>query len=265
MGLELIDNPAVLATLFYPRQAQPAFDGSNGIYDGTIPVGEDVVLGYRLYAQQKQSPLIIYFHGNGEIATDYDDVCPQFELIGLSLLVVDFRGYGWSSGQPTMKSLLDDVEAIQKALPTILDQANLGRNSQYLMGRSLGSAPAIHMASLYPDSFDGLIIESGFADVTPLLVRRGFPVEVLAGLPDPVGNVRKIESLGMPLLIIHGEEDRLLPVANGQQLYDVSGAEMKRICRIPRAGHNDLMWIGKEQYFSSIARFIQATQNHNED
>lgn len=265
MGLELLDNPELVATLFFPRQAEPSFDGSNGIYDGTIPVDRDVVLGYRFYAQQKHSPVVVYFHGNGEITTDYDGIYPEFRDIGLSLLVVDFRGYGWSTGQPTMTTLLNDVEAIYKALSSLFKRAGLDDPLCYLMGRSLGSGPAIHLASSHPEAFKGLIIESGFADVTPLLVRRGFPMELLAGEPDPVGNVRKVQALSMPLLIIHGEEDRLLPVSNGQQLYDSSNADIKRILRIRRAGHNDLMWVGKEQYFSAIADFVRLTQTNDEN
>lgn len=265
MGLELLDNPALLTTLFFPRRADPSFDGSNGIYDGTLPVEDGIVLGYRLYAGKNLSPVVVYFHGNGEIATDYDGVYPEFQSIGLALLVIDFRGYGWSTGQPTMTTLLNDVEAVHKALPLILERGGLAGRSCYLMGRSLGSGPAIHLASSYPEAFTGLIIESGFADVTPLLARRGFPIEILAGQPDPVGNVRKIASLAMPLLVIHGEEDRLLPVANGQQLYDSSNADIKRISRIRRAGHNDLMWVGRDQYFSAIADFIRLTQASDED
>ena len=265
MGLELLDNPELWATLFYPRPAQPAFDGSNGIYDGTIPVEGDVVLGYRFYAQQKPTPVVVYFHGNGEITTDYDGIYPEFRDVGLSLLVVDFRGYGWSTGQPTMTTLLNDVEAVYKALPSIMERAGVSDSPCYLMGRSLGSGPAIHLASSHPNVFKGLIIESGFADVTPLLVRRGFPMELLAGQPDPVGNVRKIQALSMPLFVIHGEDDRLLSVSNGQQLYDVSNAAIKRIYRIRRAGHNDLLWIGREQYFSAIADFVRLTQTNDEN
>jgi fermentation-respiration switch protein FrsA (DUF1100 family) len=69
----------------------------------------------------------------------------------------------------------------------------------------------------------------------------------------------------MPLLVIHGEEDRLLPVSNGQQLYDASNADIKRISRIQRAGHNDLMWVGREQYFSAIADFIRLTRTPDEN
>jgi fermentation-respiration switch protein FrsA (DUF1100 family) len=264
MGLNLLDNPLVQSILFYPRAAQSGTSRLPVVHDGTIPVEEDIVLGYRLYAHLTGAPLILYFHGNGEIASDHDYFADEYRRAGASLLVVDYRGYGWSTGQPKVSALIADVDPILAALPGILAQAGLSGGALVVMGRSLGSAPAIQAAHAYPERFKGLIIESGFAHAIPLLARLGVPAEVLAGLPDPIGNVRKIAEIGLPLLVIHGERDSLIPVANGQALYDASPAAHKRILRVPAAGHNDLLMADPDGYFAAIAQFLLDTAPHEE-
>jgi pimeloyl-ACP methyl ester carboxylesterase len=126
------------------------------------------------------------------------------------------------------------------------------------MGRSLGSAPAIHAAHHYPARVKGVIIESGFAHAIPLLARLGLPAHLLANLPDLMGNIHKITEINLPLLVIHGEEDNLIPVNNGQALYDQSPASTKRILRVNGAGHNDLLMVAAQSYFAAIADFLAA-------
>lgn len=260
MSLALLDNPLINNTLFYPRSAQMGTSQLHNVIDGTLPVDDDVVLGYRGYQHPKPTaPLLLFFHGNGEIATDYDGMAQEFLDCGVSLLVVDYRGYGWSTGEPKVSTLLSDVEAVHNKLPDLIKTLQLESTTQYIMGRSLGSAPAIHLAHQHPETYQGIIIESGFAHVLHLLMRRGFPSNFFNGAADPVGNLRKIKNLDLPLLVIHGEKDQLIPVNHGQELYDNSPAETKKLLRIRQAGHNDLLWWGKKDYFDAIRKFIKQT------
>ncbi len=258
--MDLLDNPLVQSILFYPRPDQAGGSILPNTYDGTIPVDAGIVLGYRLYAHQNQpgAPVILYFHGNGEIASDHDFIARSYHAAGASLLVVDYRGYGWSTGRPQVSALLSDVQPVLEALPDVLRQAHLTDQSLVVMGRSLGSAPAIHLARHYPARIKGIIIESGFAHAIPLLARLGLPPNLLVNVPDPIGNVRKIAEIDLPLLVIHGEEDNLIPVNNGQALVDASPASLKRIVRIPGAGHNDLLMFGTRTYFAAIQEFLSA-------
>ncbi len=160
----LIDLPFVRAMAFFPRPAFPDTAATSRTFDGKIPVEPGIDLGYRFYNHRK-SATILCFHGNGEIATDYDELAHYYRRhVGASLLVVDYRGYGWSTGKPTFRTLLSDTEAIYEALPDIWSRAGLGGPpALYVMGRSLGSAPAIHLVCTHQGAFCGLIIESGFA------------------------------------------------------------------------------------------------------
>lgn len=259
MGLDsiLLDNPLVLSVLFHPRSASRMRTERPGVFDGDVPVAEDAALGYRLYTHAPGSPVVLFFHGNGEIAPDYDGIAPLFHGAGASLLVVDYRGYGWSSGEPKVSTLLPDAEAVFRALPRLLGPAGLAESPRFVMGRSLGSAPAIHLAHLHPGAFAGLIVESGFAHTVPLLARLGLPTEMLARLPDPFDNVAKIAETALPLLVIHGEGDRIVPVANGQALYDASPAAQRHLLRVPGAGHNDLLVTAADAYFNALRTFLK--------
>jgi alpha-beta hydrolase superfamily lysophospholipase len=256
--MDLLDNPLVQSILFYPRPDRAGGSALPNTTDGTIPVEDGIVLGYRLYAHQPGAPVILYFHGNGEIASDHDFIAPSYHAAGASLLVVDYRGYGWSTGEPKVSALLSDVQPVLDALPDVLKPAGLTDQRLVVMGRSLGSACAIHLARHHPARVRGIIIESGFAHAIPLLARLGLPANLLANVPDPIGNVRKMGEIDLPLLVIHGEDDNLIPVNNGQALYDASPALIKRIVRIPGAGHNDLLMFGAQPYFAAIQEFLTA-------
>lgn len=264
MSPNLLDNPLVQSILFYPRAVAPGSSRRKNVHDGTIPIEGEIVLGYRLYVHQPGVPVIVFFHGNGEIASDYDDFAAEYHRAGASLLVVDYRGYGWSTGSPKVSALLSDVDAVMRGLPDVLASAGLAESAVIVMGRSLGSVCAIQIAHRYPDRIKGLIIESGFAHAIPLLARLGLPEHTLATLPDPIGNVRKIAEIALPLLVIHGARDNLIPVANGQTLYNASPAADKRLVIIPGGGHNDLLLYGVEEYFAAIAQFISDTSSSKE-
>ena len=255
-----IDDPAILSNMFFPRRA---FQGRNlppNAIDGSIKVDTDVSLGYRLYIRRPDSPVVLFFHGNGEVVPDYDFGARLFGTVGLSLLVVDYRGYGWSTGTPSISRFLPDALAVADKLPEVLASTEIKPNVPLvLMGRSLGSAPAVHIAYKRRDQFIALLIDSGYADTPSLFKTRGIPLEedVLTNPDLPFNNERKVAEMGdMPLLVIHGEEDELLPVAHGRALYKASKANHKHLLTVPRAGHNDLMLVAGQDYFVRIKSFL---------
>ncbi|MCC7208504.1 MAG: alpha/beta hydrolase [Anaerolineae bacterium] len=261
MSFALLDNPQILSVAFYPRRARPDDGyraGLPGVVSGLIPVAEGVDLGYRLYAHRPGAPLILHFHGNAEIAPDYDDLAVYVHSeVDASLLVVDYRGFGWSTGNPTFAALIDDCAPVVAALPAILAGNRLPADTPLvIMGRSMGSVPALHIAHSYADRFRAVIIDSGFADLPALLVRMGVPRVMLGVLSDPLGNERKARELRLPLLVIHGEEDMLIPVEHGQRLYDACPHPGKAIFRVPGAGHNDVLAVAPEQYFETMRIFL---------
>lgn len=267
MSPSLLDNPLIISMLFFPRTARPSSNQNPTIVDGTIPIPDtDIVLGYRFFIHQPTAPLLLFFHGNGEVASDYNGIATMFHDQGLSLLVVDYRGYGWSTGKPLISTLGTDAEAVLDALPNILQERQVNPSGIFLMGRSLGSAPSIHLAYQYPEKFKGLIVESGFADTPSALKRFGIGAQLLALFTNeksPIGNASKMKKVSLPLLIIHGKEDTLLPPINGETLYEASPSTQKSLVIIPHAGHNDLMVYGVDAYFAAVKRFVEGNLNQS--
>lgn len=115
------------------------------------------------------------------------------------------------------------------------------------------------MAYHCQEQLKGLIVESGFASQQKQLARLGVThlfrdVEQVVGF----GNDMKIKDIRIPTLIIHGEEDEIIPVTEGRALYELSGAARKEALFVPGAGHNDLLERGWQQYTRSIASFTGA-------
>ena len=129
------------------------------------------------------------------------------------------------------------------------------RLSLFLMGRSLGSIPAVELAYHYQGELKGLIIESGSANNFRHLWNHLESSERL--LSEKFLNKEKIKSVLIPTCVIHGELDQIIPVQEGLELYEKAGAGVKDILIISGADHNDLIIRGHTQYFTKIEEFVK--------
>ena len=252
----LLDRPEVVQFIFYPRRdshPQPMVANATA---HMVPVEEGVSISCRSYFAGVEAPNVLYFHGNGEVASDYDQIAPLFMQTGVNLFVADYRGYGSSGGMPSFSAMMRDAHQVFEGFKDIV-RGKKGTGRLFVMGRSLGSAPAIEVAFGYQDELGGLIIESGFASVGRLVELVGGP-GVGAGFDRSAlsFNVGRIGSITIPTLIIHGEYDSLIPLENGQDLYDSSGAGDKRLLVIPGATHNDIFLVGMEEYLKAMREFV---------
>jgi fermentation-respiration switch protein FrsA (DUF1100 family) len=221
-----------------------------------VEVESGVTVGGRLYPATPKAPAILYYHGNGEIAADYDDIASLYTQIGITLLVIDYRGYGRSDGTPTARNLLTDAAVVFDAAATVFDDNGLAPARLVVMGRSLGSAAAIEVGLHAGGRLAGLIVESGFSDTFALLARLGLEVQGADEEQDGFGNAAKMARVTVPTLIIHGQADALIPAADGQELYDRCAAPHKWLVLVPGGGHNDLMMVGMSEYFEAIRGFV---------
>jgi pimeloyl-ACP methyl ester carboxylesterase len=254
-----LDSTLILENLFYPRQDDFNPNANPDYRDGRLKVEADVSLGYRWYLQPAAPAVLLYFHGNGEIASDCDWLAPFYARCGLSLLVVDYRGYGWSDGSPLTSTLLPDAEQILLGLPSLLEEQGLAKDTPlFIKGRSLGSACAIYLAYKYPEHFHGLILDSAYADTPSLFKRLNIPVphELLDDESLPLNNAHKLAKVSLPSLILHGENDTVFPLEHATALYRACTNPRKQLVIIHGAGHNDIQVIDMELYFSSIRNFV---------
>ncbi len=260
-----LDRPEVLMFLFHPRSepAVPSFQTAESATrtaeqkDIMIPVQEDVAIGARFHMAEKSGANLLFFHGNGEIVADYDELGGVYNQMGINLLAVDYRGYGRSGGEPTVTAMMQDCHIIFHFVRKWLQQNNF-TGPILLMGRSLGSASVLELAAAYKNLIGGLIVESGFAFAGPLLTLLGIDFTAL-GFKEEKGfrNVDKIKKFDKPTLIIHAEFDHIIPYSDGRTLYDACPSADKKLLKIPGANHNDIFARGLQEYLAAIKNMVE--------
>jgi alpha-beta hydrolase superfamily lysophospholipase len=256
-SISAFDQQEINSLIFYPRP-DTGISAPAGAEDHLLPVEPDIRIGARFYLSDPNGPHLLFFHGNGEIVSDYDDAGFFYQQLGLNLLAMDYRGYGKSQGTPSVGTILTDALTIFDLVYDWVREKGR-RGPLLIMGRSLGSAPAIEIASRRMDKIDGLIIESGFAFSLPLLELVGIPVNRL-GLREEDGfrNFQKISQITKPTFILHAQFDEIIPLNESDVLLKNSGAGRKERVVIPGAGHNDIVFICGQVYFEIIARFANS-------
>ena len=252
----MLDRPEVLQCLFHPRVSPPYRSRIPDREDFMVPVSKDVRIGASLHLKDKGAPVVLFFHGNGEIVPDYDDLGGIFaRQAGVNFFVVDYRGYGDSGGRPGVASMLADAWQILAFVEALMaERAYTGPLS--LMGRSLGSAPALELAAGGCDRIHSVIIESGFAYAGPLLRVLGLDPEAIGfSEAEGMGNLDKAACVTCPFLVLHAEQDVLIPFSDGQALYDACPAVTKKLVKIKGAGHNDIFIRGMAPYLEAVRLF----------
>ncbi|MFO8112993.1 MAG: alpha/beta hydrolase [Desulfosalsimonadaceae bacterium] len=250
-----LDRPDIHEFLFHPRKAS-GMQRDGRIEEIVIEVTDGAAIGCRLHLGAKEYPTLLFFHGNGEIAHDYDPVGPLYLSGGLNFVVADYRGYGISTGVPTITSMLSDAYATLDHVIDLLDHKG-HTGPLWIMGRSLGSAPAIEVAVNRQDAVSGLIVESGFAGVKDLLERLGIWPQDLHMDDDMLfSNADSIMKFKGPVLVIHAENDHIIPLAHGKQLYESAPGPGKAMKIILGADHNNIFALAGMKYFEYIKQFV---------
>lgn len=204
-------------------------------------------LHLRVHAAPRASGTLLLFHGNGEVVADYDDAALQFARAGVALAVVDYRGYGRSTGSPTLRRVVGDARAVAEAV-----------RPRVVMGRSLGGLAAHELYARPVAGMAGVILESALFDLRALILRRGlappasFDDDERATF-EPAG---KLAAGRLPLLVLHGERDDLIMLDEARAAFAAAGtaAADKTLVVVPRRGHNDIS-LG-DGYWSAIADFV---------
>ncbi|KPA19247.1 temperature sensitive supressor [Candidatus Magnetomorum sp. HK-1] len=248
-----LDQPGITQFLFHPRKDTQL--PSPESLDFAVPIEENVTVNVRFHMNKKNSPNILFFHGNGEIVSDYDDLAPIFHQYGLNFIAADYRGYGKSTGNPSASAMINDAHTIFKYFVDWL-QKNDFSGPKIIMGRSLGSASALEIAANYSADISGLIIESGFASTVKLLMRLGIPARQM-GITEQQGfnNLLKITHFMKPTLIIHAQNDQIIPISDAENLQSHCGARSKQFQMVPGADHNNILMVAGKHYFELIKAF----------
>jgi len=248
----LLDRGGASAQIFFPRpDPSPTPEGAT---DYVVEVGDGVSIAARRYEIDAQGPTIVYFHGNGEVVGDHDFIAPLYHSIGVNLFVFEFRGYGRSSGSPTIAHLVADGAVCGERAIELLDADGFD-GPRLVMGRSLGANPALEVAARV-SGYCGLILESGAGNVGRFVRRLGLhPSPELDGLI--AAHEEKLATITVPTLIIHGLADDLVPVDNALVTAELLTASEVTRELVEGAGHNDLLLVDPGRYIGSIALLIE--------
>jgi alpha-beta hydrolase superfamily lysophospholipase len=246
----------IASVIFFPRPDMDFGLEAEGAFDHLFDVEAGIRLRIRAYLAEPSAPGILFFHGNGETARDYDMAADAYRELPASFLVGEYRGYGPCTGRPSFHTFLQDAHRTLDECRRLLDQHG-HTGPLVVMGRSLGSAPAIELASSRGPELAGLIIESGFARAIPLLELVGVPASSL-GLTEEYGprNLEKMKKASLPTLIMHAENDQIIPFEDAELLREASPDADKLFFPVPLAGHNDIQIRAGAAYFDQIRNLL---------
>ncbi len=234
---------------FFPEPGERTTPAALGVpYEAeTVTTSDGERLQLWSLPHQKARATVVYFHGNGGNLSLWAPILVGIHQQGYTVHAFDYRGYGRSTGTPTERGLYRDVSAVVSRLAPRLDP---GVPVLY-WGRSLGGTMAAYAATARRP--DGVIVESGFADVRSLL--RGSPLGLVARLSSyRFPTAEFLVQARMPVLVMHGDADRVVPFAAGTTLFERLH-EPKRFVVIPGGDHNDLAPPDRASYWSEIAAF----------
>ena len=252
----IIDNPVVSKQVFFPRKTNIPLNLDSTIEVFKLPIDKKVVIGGLLYLKDTDISTVLLFHGNGEIALDYQFAAPLYFKCDVNLAVIDYRGYGFSSGEPYFTSLIFDAMPIYNNFKIWAEKFGL-LDSFFIQGRSLGSVCAAEIGAHNPELVKGIIIESGFASLYNMMTNI-FRIESDMLTPNSLAsysNDIRVRKFSKPTLIIHGVEDYVIPSSEGVLLYNNLPENIeKELVLIEGVGHNTISMQHKE-YFDSFNKF----------
>ncbi len=203
------------------------------------------------FPSKDDAPMILFCHGNaGNISHRLENI----KLItdqDIQVFIFDYRGYGKSSGRPSETGLYKDGLA---AYDFLVNQKHIPPQRIILFGRSLGAAIVLEIA--LKRNVGAIILESAFTSSRGMARTLSLFKIFASLLPPHYNNLEKIGRITVPKLIVHGEEDEIVPFSMGEEIYNIAQPP-KYFFSIKNAGHNDTYLVGGKKYFEALAAFIK--------
>ena len=206
------------------------------------------LVGWFLPAKGPALGTVLQLHGNAENISTHFTSLAWMPAQGFNVFIFDYRGYGGSQGAPSLEGAQIDIDAAMNAL---LARSDVDASRVVMWGQSLGGALAAYYVAHSPrrDRLRALILESAFSDYTDIvqekfadhLITWPFQWIPLLSVDDRFSPLPGMASISpLPLLILHGDRDLIVPMHHGQRLYDAA-REPKQIWIVPGAGHIQTM------------------------
>jgi fermentation-respiration switch protein FrsA (DUF1100 family) len=198
------------------------------------------------YVPGSRRETILWCHGNaGNISDRLDLLKLLHDKIGVNIFIFDYRGYGKSQGRPTEDGTYRDAHG---AMDYLRSRPDVEGDKIVVFGQSLGGAIAVDLACR--NRFLGLILESTFTSLVDIFE---MPTKSFGMKYDSYSKIKRVK---VPLLVLHGDKDDVVPFESGYTLFKAAH-EPKKFCAIAGAMHNDTYLVGGEGYFAAIDEFIK--------
>lgn len=245
-------NWFVESQVFFPDKSivQTPADFGLGFDDIWFDSSDGVRLHGWLVSASPPSRLLLFCHGNaGNISHRLDNV-RLLQQRGISVFIFDYRGYGRSNGRISEKGFYLDSEAAYQVARKWAE----GKKAKLIVfGRSLGGIAATHLGAT--QGCDGLILESTFTNMGAMAGAH-YPLPFAERLfKHRLNAVGEIAQVSAPILFFHGDDDRIVPIRLGRQLYEAA-PNPKEFVTLPGAGHNDTYFVGGKEYFDKLVAFL---------
>ena len=187
-----------------------------------------------LFFRGTREEVILYFHGNAGDLSGWQFVAEDFLPSGFGVMIIDYRGFGKSTGTISEKGFYQDAEAAWQFLTT---QKQISASNIIIYGRSIGTGVAVHLAVKHPCK--GLVLEAPYTSMQKLANEKlpmFFPSLILRFR---FNNLSLINQVKCPVIFIHGKTDTLIPSHHSDELFRVFGGK-KKLITIEKGSHNDL-------------------------
>jgi fermentation-respiration switch protein FrsA (DUF1100 family) len=245
------------AFIYFPSREIEATPASVGLaYDDVYFMTTD---GVRLNGWFVPGPgsepdshaVMIWFHGNaGNIGHRVENLLRFHDELGVSVFIFDYREYGRSEGSVSEEGTYRDAEA---ALDVVKSRTGLPAARILYFGRSLGAAVAVELALKAPPR--ALILETPMTSIREM-ARTHYPYLPVGPLiRTEYDSLAKIGKIRVPLLILHGDRDEIVPIDQGRRLFEAANPP-KEFYAIPGASHNDTYVVGGPPYWEAWKRFL---------
>jgi fermentation-respiration switch protein FrsA (DUF1100 family) len=230
-------------------QPQPAtYSPGDPFIQLPMPTGERLTIRHLSHPEAQYT--ILYSHGNAEDLGELEEVFERFWAHGFSVIAYDYSGYGTSTGIPSEQTAYANILTVYEYLR---HQHHLHPAQILVFGRSVGGGPSVELAAHHP--VGGLILESVFTSAFRVMTRIPiFPI-------DKFDNLRKISSVSCPILVIHGQDDEVIPFWHGKAVY-TKATSPKMSFWVPSAHHDDVMWVAGDAYWATMAEFLTRVDAH---
>ena len=240
--------------MYFPAGEVPAPSemGLTGVEPVAFETSDGLGLSGWFFAASRPSPrvTVLVFNGNAGNRAHRVPLAAALNRHGLQVLLIDYRGYGGNPGTPSEKGLALDGGAARTYLASRSD-VDLSRLVYF--GESLGTAVAVTLAVEHAPA--ALVLRSPFTSMSDLGAHHYpfLPVRLL--LHDRFAAIDEIRRIRVPLLVIAGGRDRIVPIDNSRRLYDAAVAP-KTLLLIPDADHNDEELLAGDEMIQAIVRFL---------